>query len=136
MKLADKDLKKNDPLKAIILYNLALIYRIQKKFVKATPLLKRSIEIGENNLGATHPDLANYLALMGALYMFQDEDNEAIQYMERAVEIWKYSRSSKDPIVITTYENLVKLYNKTGKPEEAARAEDYLNKMGVKVEEE
>lgn len=134
--MAERDLLKYDPIKATTLYNMALLKRKQRKYIKATSLLKRSIKIQESYFGIDHPESADSLALMGALYRFQDKDTEAIQYLERALKIWKRTRSSDDPLVIGTYKSLIKLYNKIGKPDEATRVEDLLEKAGFEVEKE
>jgi tetratricopeptide (TPR) repeat protein len=136
LKLAEKDLKPNDPLLAKILYNRAHLYRSQLKIKEAMPLLMRSIEIRGKDLDANYPDLADSLALMATLHALQDNYTDATLYLEHALKIWKNTRSSDDPLVIGTYKSLVKLYNKTGKPEEAARVEALLEKAGFKVEEE
>ena len=135
LKLAEKDLKSNDPLLAKILYNRALLYRTELKFKEATALLIRSIEIRGKISDAYHHDLADSLALMATLYALQDNYTEAALYLEYALKMWTAARTADDPVVLAAYRTLAKYYNETGKLEEAARAEAYLEKTEFKVEE-
>ena len=135
LKMAETNLEPDDPLLATILFNLALLYRSQLKIKKATPLLLRSIEIREKILNVNDPELGDSLALMGLLYGLQNNYNEATLYLERGFKIWKITRSADDPVVLAAYKTLGNYYNESGKPEEAARVEAYLNKHGLKVEE-
>ena len=127
LKMVKKDLNVDDPLLSTTLYSMALLYRKQLKINEAASLLKRSIKIQEENWGTEHHGLADSLSLMGILYNLQGNHNEAILFKERALKIWKISRNSDDPLVIGTYKSLVRLYNKTCKPNEAARVISHLN---------
>ena len=53
------------------------IYKAQRRYAEAIPLLKRSLEINEMLLGRDHPDLASDLKSLAELYRLQERNSEA-----------------------------------------------------------
>ena len=53
---------------ATSLNNLAILYQDMGRYAEAEPLYRRSLAIGEKQLGRDHPDVANSLDNLADLY--------------------------------------------------------------------
>ena len=65
----EKSLGPEDPLVAVAVENIGLLYFAQRRYSEAEPLILRSIDLHEKILGADHPDTANSVTSLGVLYL-------------------------------------------------------------------
>ncbi len=72
---------------AIILNNLAVLYRAQGKYAEAEPLYKRALAIREEALGPDHPHVAGSLENYAALLRKTGRGDEATMMEARAKAI-------------------------------------------------
>jgi tetratricopeptide (TPR) repeat protein len=84
-------------------------------YAEAEPLLHRSLAICEQMLGTDHPDVAESLNNLVALYRLQGKYNQAIPYCERALSIRKQTLGENHPDVALSLNNLARLYHHLGK---------------------
>ena len=82
---------------AMSLNNLAMLYQIQGKYLEAEPLLRRALEIYEQQLGADHPDTAMSLNNLAMLYQTQGKYLEAEPLLRRALEIYEQVLGANHP---------------------------------------
>jgi len=57
----------------------------------------RSLSIRERQLGADHPDVANSLLNLAALYQNTQRHTEALQSIQRAVQIYTQKLGTEHP---------------------------------------
>ena len=69
------------------LANLAEVYMSQRRFAQAEPLYKRSLEIVEKIRGPKHPDAAERLEKLAALYRASGKAKKAVDLEKRAAAI-------------------------------------------------
>ena len=68
LRLGKDELGPDHPTTAILLNNLAELYRVQGNYIAAEPLYRRSLAIGIKALGPEHPDVARSLNNLAVLY--------------------------------------------------------------------
>ncbi len=61
LELGQREFGPEHPSTAMLLNDLAELYRLQGKYAEAEPLVKRSLAIREKALGPDHPDVATSL---------------------------------------------------------------------------
>ncbi|NIQ03685.1 MAG: tetratricopeptide repeat protein [Nitrospinaceae bacterium] len=111
------------------LRNLAEVYQQQSKYAEAEPLLKRSLEIEEKNLGADHPNVAGHLTNLGTNYRRQKKFKEAEPLYRRALEIWEKALGTKSSLVLFALKNYRDLLHEMGRE---AEAETYQAKIDAR----
>jgi tetratricopeptide (TPR) repeat protein len=73
---------------AVSLNNLATLYTVQGKYIRAKELFKRALAICEQALGPHHPNLAQFLENYAALLQKTKEMARAFEVKARADAIW------------------------------------------------
>jgi tetratricopeptide (TPR) repeat protein len=117
--IREKALGKDHPEVAVLLNNLALLYRIQGHYAEAEPLYQRSLVILEKALGKDHPNVANSLNNLAFLYYAQGHYAEAEPLFQRSLAIWEKALGNDHPDVATSLNNLAELYRTQGRYAEA-----------------
>ena len=72
-------------------YSLAGIYYAKSDYAKAEPLYQRALKIRENALGPNHPETADSLVHLAALYRDKGDFQQAIAFGVRATEVSEYN---------------------------------------------
>ena len=70
---------------------------LQGKYSEAEPLYLRSLEIRERQLGADHPDVAQSLNNLAALYHNTQRHPQALQSIQRAIQIYEQKLGTEHP---------------------------------------
>ena len=104
---------------ATSLNNLAELYRSQGRYSEAEPLLKRSLLIREEQLGADHPDTATSLNNLAGLYESQGRYSEAEPLYKRSLLICEEQLGADHPTTASSLNNLAALYQAQGRYSEA-----------------
>jgi tetratricopeptide (TPR) repeat protein len=89
------------------------------RFSEAERLFQRALAIRERVLGPDHPDVAESLNNLAALYYHQGKYTEAGPLSHRALAITEKARGPEHPHVAIRLNNLAALYNEEGKYAEA-----------------
>jgi len=89
------------------------------RFSEAERLFQRALAIRERVLGPDHPDVAESLNDLAALYCHQGKYKEAEPLSQRALAITEKARGPEHPHVAIRLNNLAALYNEEGKYAEA-----------------
>ncbi len=84
----------------------------QGKLPRAKELYERALALHEARFGPDHPQTANVLANLSALHRLQTNYSDALQLLERAVEIWR--RSGSEASVAMGLNNLATLHHAIG----------------------
>lgn len=108
-----------DPRLATTLAWVAELYRSQRRFSEAEPLVRRAIEIDEKTNGPDHPNVAMSLNSLALLYHNQGRQGEIEPLLKRALAIFEKSSGPEHPFVATNLNNLGMLYRNQGRIEEA-----------------
>jgi tetratricopeptide (TPR) repeat protein len=111
------------------LNHLAVLYYHQGEYSEAEPLLLRSLEIWEQQLGALHPDVAVSLNNLAELYKEQGKYNEAEPLYLRSLAIYEQQLGAQHPDVAMSLGNLASLYANQGKYSEAEPL--YLRSLAI-----
>ena len=82
---------------AISLNNLAGLYLDMGRYAEAEPLVRRSLEIGEKQLGRDHPDVAISLHNLAGLYRDMGRYAEAEPLYRRSLEIMEKQLGATTP---------------------------------------
>jgi tetratricopeptide (TPR) repeat protein len=118
-KVARQRLGEEHPDVAMILNNLAELYRSQGKYADAEPLFLSALEMRKRLLGAEHPYVAMSLNNLALLYNSQGKYAEAEPLFLSALEMNKRLLGAEHLEVATNLNNLAKLYDSQGKYAEA-----------------
>ncbi|WP_395091363.1 tetratricopeptide repeat protein [Armatimonas sp.] len=86
----------------------------QADYATVLPLYKRALSIRETSPGANHPDTAESLNNLGALYRIQGNYAAALPLFERALSICEMSLGANHPNTATSLNNLAMLYESQG----------------------
>jgi tetratricopeptide (TPR) repeat protein len=105
---------------ATSLNELGLLYHYQGKYSEAEPLVLRSLEIRERELGVEHPHVAQSLNNLAEFYRLRGKYNEAESLYLRSFKIIESQLGEEHPHVATSLNNLAELYRAQGKYKEAA----------------
>jgi CHAT domain-containing protein/tetratricopeptide (TPR) repeat protein len=84
------------------------------KFQEAVPLAERSLELREKALGAMHPDVAESLNNLAALYQAQGAYARAEPFLVRALAIHEKALGATHPDVAASLNNLAMIYHDQG----------------------
>lgn len=108
-----------DPRLATTLAWVAELYRSQRRFAEAEPLVRRAIEIDEKTHGPDHPNVAMSLNSLALLFHNQGRQSEIEPVLKRALAIFEKSSGPEHPFVATNLNNLGMLYRNQGRLAEA-----------------
>ena len=89
--------------------------RERVQYEQAEPLLRRALDIGEQSLGETHPDLARLLDSLALLYDRQGRYEQAEPLFERALSIREQLLGPGHSLTADLLTNLAILYTRQGK---------------------
>ena len=84
LELGEDLLDPDDPIMAILLNDLAVLYQAQGHYAEATPLHQRALSIKEKALGPEHPEVATILNNYGRMLRANGRDAEAAKIEARA----------------------------------------------------
>jgi len=93
---------------------LGAVHQGQRKYEKAEEFYKRSLEVTEERLGPTHPDLTLTLINLGALYTEVGRYREAEAQYQRSLAILERTGPALDSRRVRTLHGLGKTYFKEG----------------------
>ncbi|MEM8808371.1 MAG: tetratricopeptide repeat protein [Cyanobacteria bacterium P01_G01_bin.38] len=91
----------------------------QGRYAEAEPLLQRALQIDEQTLGDTHPNVATSLNNLALLYRAQGNYVEAEPLLQRSLQIYEQALGDSHPDVATSLNNLALLYRAQGNYAEA-----------------
>ncbi|MBU7583344.1 MAG: tetratricopeptide repeat protein [Nostoc sp. TH1S01] len=115
----ERVLGKEDPLVAINLGLLALMYQEQGQYKKAEPLFLRVLAITEKeHPHQVHPDVAASLNSLAQVYYSQGKYQQAESLFIRALAIFEQLQG-KEELVAITLSNLAVVYQAQGKYQQA-----------------
>ena len=100
---------------AVLLSNLATLYKDQGRYVDAEPLYQRSLAILAKTLVKEYPSVAMTLNNLASLYQAQGRYGDAEPLYKRSLAISERAIGSEHPNVATTLNNLAGLYNTQGR---------------------
>lgn len=103
----------DDPQYALILNNLAEIYRSMGEYEKAEPLYIQSLDIYEKGPGKNTPEYAASLNNLALLYHNRKEYSKAEPVYYQTLEITKEMLGEKHPDYAQTLSSLASLYRET-----------------------
>jgi len=89
------------------------------QYMEAEPLYQRALAIQEQALGPDHPDTADSLIYLAALYTAQRNYAQAEPLYQRALAIQEQALGPRHPDTAMTLAYLVTLYHKQGKDAQA-----------------
>src|SRR5205823_2005317 len=90
--------------------NRAVALHEQGKYAEAAPLYERALRIRENVLGPDHPDVADTLYNLAALYRTQRQVAKALPLCERALRIKETARGPDHSDVADILHQMALLY--------------------------
>lgn len=114
-----EQLPPSDPRLAQSLNNLAAVYYAEKNYARATPLMRRSLELLQQTLGPNDPNVGQTLKNLAALYYLQDDLAAAEPLLKRSLAILEKAYGSQHAYVGTVLSNLASLYVAEGRPTDA-----------------
>ena len=91
------------------------------RYAEAEALLKRALEIREQALGPYHPNVAQSLNELAAIYQFRGQYAKAEPFYNRALAIWEKVLGPDHPDLARSLNNLAELYLDMGRDNEARR---------------
>ncbi|MEM9246131.1 MAG: tetratricopeptide repeat protein [Cyanobacteria bacterium P01_F01_bin.153] len=100
---------------AALLHDLASSYEERANYSEAEPLLRRTLEIREEQLGANHPDTANSLNNLALLYESQRRYSDAEPLLRRSLKISEEQLGVTHPDTAASLNNLALLYESQGR---------------------
>ena len=110
-----RKLGEDDPLVAMSLSYLGLLYHQQGQYSRAESLYRRALTINEVALGAEHPHTAGVLNNLGAVYLQQLKYDQAEPLYQRCLKIAKKVLGPEHPDTATSLNNLAALYHRQEK---------------------
>ena len=89
------------------------------RHAEAEPLYERAMEIRRTALGERHPDYANSLNNLAALYDAMGRHAEAEPLYQQAMEIYRTALGERHPAYADSLNNLAGLYRAMGRHADA-----------------
>ncbi len=86
---------------------------------RAVVVAKKALEVAEKNVGSNHPDVAESLNNLAALYGTQGDYAQAEPLYKRSLAIWEKALGPDHPDVAISLENMAVLFRATGRAKEA-----------------
>ena len=109
----------NTPTAAVLMSKLGLLLTTKALYAEAEPLYRRTLVLGEKNLGLEHPEVAIRLNNLATLLYGTNRLAEAEPLMRRALAMDEKSFGPEHPKVATDLNNLATLYYVTNRLAEA-----------------
>ena len=94
------------------------------QYDRAVVVAKKALEVAEKDVGPNHPDVAQSLNNLAALYRAQGQYAQAEPLYRRSLAIWERALGPDHPDVATSLENLAALYRATQRIAEAEKLEE------------
>ncbi|MFQ3616914.1 MAG: tetratricopeptide repeat protein [Cyanobacteriota bacterium] len=98
---------------------LATIYQKQGRYTEAEPLFQRALQLREQHLGPTHPEVATALNNLALIYQDQGRYCEAEPLCQRAIAIDEQVYGPRHLEMATDLNNLALIYQDQGRYDEA-----------------
>lgn len=96
----------------------------QGRYGEAERVAQEALRVAEERFGPDHPNVAHSLTDLADLYrIHQGKYSKAEPLYKRALDIREKAHGSDHPEVATLLEKIADLYKRTGRKEEAERAE-------------
>lgn len=108
---------------------LATIYQKQGRYTEAEPLFRRSLQLREQHLGPTHPEVSTALNNLALLYQAEGRYCEAEPLFQRALALDEQVYGPRHLEVATDLHNLAGLYQDQGRYDEAEAL--YLRSLAI-----
>ena len=89
------------------------------RYAEALALTQRAVELRQQALGATHPDVAESMNNLGVMHSDQGHSVEALTLHQQALSIWEQALGPEDPSVSLGLNNLADIYRLQGRYSEA-----------------
>jgi tetratricopeptide (TPR) repeat protein len=103
-----------DSEQAGIYHKLGMIKEKQEKYAEAIPFYKKWLEINQQILPPTHPDLCSAYNSLGQMYEKTDQLSKALSRFEKVLGIQQQILPPNHPDLIKSYTNLGNVYKKMG----------------------
>jgi len=117
--------------KARLMDTIGTVYRQLGLYREAEPLVRKALEIRENQLGMEDLQVARSLTNLALLFERQGKYPEAAQYSQRSLEIQKKRLESGHPEIATSLHLLGRIYHRQVKFKEA----ESLYKQALEIRE-
>jgi CHAT domain-containing protein/Tfp pilus assembly protein PilF len=113
-----------------LLVNLAGVRKQSGKYEEAEKLYTEALRLGEQEVGANHPQVAMALGLLAEVYLEQPEQlAKAEPLLERAIEIQQTRLGKEHPDLATKLRLLGGLYVRQGRTDEAMELFDQARRI-------
>jgi tetratricopeptide (TPR) repeat protein len=112
---------------AIVLNNLGVVRREQRRFDEARDLFEAAARLTESSLGANHPTLLRALNNVATVYGLTGHPAEADQAFRRSIAIAEERLGPEHPITARVLLNYAGFLRTTGRKAEAKRLEGKAN---------
>ena len=133
LRLGEHEFGPDDPTTAVLVNNLALLYRDQGRCAEAEPLYQRALAINEATLGPDHPEVATNLNNLALLYHDQARYAEAEPLYQRALDIKEKALGSEHPDVATSVDQPGRrLYDRSTKGRYAEAESLYRRSLSIR----
>lgn len=109
----------DDPALVERLNNLALLYRAQRDYEKAIPLLERALAINTTQYGAASPGLLGSLNNLAFMHVAQGAPEKAEGLLKQALAITEKSFGPENPRLVSSLTRLADFYRLQGQFEQA-----------------
>ncbi|PMB40340.1 hypothetical protein CEN40_22380 [Fischerella thermalis CCMEE 5205] len=120
IKIGRKNLYKHQTF-ADSLNNLAELYRILGCFSQAKPLYIEALNLRQELLGDSHPDVAQALNNIAAFYVAQGIYSQAETYLFAALDIFKINLGDEHEQIANYLNNIGEVYREQGRFEDAEK---------------
>jgi len=117
--------------KARLMDTIGIVYRQLGLYREAEPLVRKALEIRENQLGTEDLQVSRSLTNLALLFERQGKYPEAAQYSQRSLEIQKKRLESDHPEIATSLHLLGRIYHRQVKFKEA----ESLYKQALEIRE-
>ena len=114
--LSEQSCGPDDPITAMLLRNLAGVYRREQLYRKSEALAQRSVHILESRFGGDDPSLVPSLNTLAEVYFVEHRYTEAERLLKRAGSL---GARNPDAHHATTLHDLGAVYQVLGRPAEA-----------------
>ena len=111
---------------AVVLNNLAQLYRLQNRLEEAEPLYRKALSIWEKALGPDHPDVARGLRNLGSCFVQEGKQRGALELFQRSAAIFEKTLGSRHPETLNVLQDLSRAYRASGRNTEANRVRSLL----------
>lgn len=114
------------PTAARLFRDLALFYRSVGHSADAEYFLVRAVGIGRTAIGRDHPEIAEWLGILGEMHVAKRRFGQAVPALETALSIMKQNGRRKEPRLALWLQNLADAYRGSQRLDDAEKAYAYL----------